>query len=363
MAKKRVVVAMSGGVDSSTTAWLLKERGYDVIGATMCIGAPGRDGEGAARCCGLSDIEDARRVALQIGIPFYVFHLREEFEKEIIDYFCEEYRKGRTPNPCILCNEKVKFGSFLKKALELDVDFLATGHYARLELDEGMAQYLLRKGVDRRKDQSYVLFSLSQDQLRYVLFPLGEYRKEEVRQRAFEIGLRVHDKPESQEVCFIHEASYHSFLKERLKESIEPGPIMDLDGNVLGRHKGIAFYTIGQRRGLRLAKGKPLYVISIDRATNALIVAEEREVYRDTFVINSVNWINSRKEAVPFSAQVKIRYNHPGSEAVISPKGKGELEIKFKTPQKAITPGQAAVFYDGETVIGGGWIKEMINNR
>jgi tRNA-specific 2-thiouridylase len=363
MAKKRVVVAMSGGVDSSTTAWLLKERGYDVIGATMCIGTTGRDGEGAARCCGLSDIEDARRVALQIGIPFYVFHLREEFEKEIIDYFCEEYRKGRTPNPCILCNEKVKFGSFLKKALELDVDFLATGHYARLELDEGMAQYLLRKGVDRRKDQSYVLFSLSQDQLRYVLFPLGEYRKEEVRQRAFEIGLRVHDKPESQEVCFIHEASYHSFLKERLKESIEPGPIMDLDGNVLGRHKGIAFYTIGQRRGLRLAKGKPLYVISIDRATNALIVAEEREVYRDTFVINSVNWINSRKEAVPFSAQVKIRYNHPGSEAVISPKGKGELEIKFKTPQKAITPGQAAVFYDGETVIGGGWIKEMINNR
>jgi len=363
MAKKRVVVAMSGGVDSSTTAWLLKEKGYDVIGATMCIGTTGREGEGPARCCGLSDIEDARRVALQVGIPFYVFHLREEFEREIIDYFCEEYRRGRTPNPCILCNEKMKFGSFLRKALELGADFLATGHYARLQFDEGAGQHLLKKGLDRKKDQSYVLFSLSQDQLRYVLFPLGEYRKEEVRQRAFETGLRVHDKPESQEVCFIHEASYHSFLKERLRESIEPGPIVDHKGNVLGKHKGIPFYTIGQRRGLHLAKGKPLYVVGIDRSENALIVGEEPEVYKDTFVVNSANWIISDKQTASFEAQVKIRYNHPGSEAVISPKGSGELEVKFKTPQKAITPGQAAVFYDGETVIGGGWIKEVTNDQ
>jgi tRNA-specific 2-thiouridylase len=363
MAKKRVVVAMSGGVDSSTTAYLLKEQGYEVIGATMCIGTTGREGEGAARCCGLSDIEDARRVALQVGIPFYVFHLREEFEREIIDYFCEEYGRGRTPNPCILCNEKMKFGFFLQKALELGVDCVATGHYARLEFDEGTGRYLLKKGLDRRKDQSYVLFSLTQNQLRYVLFPLGEYRKEEVRQRAFEIGLRVHDKPESQEVCFIHETSYHSFLKERLGESIESGPIVDQSGNILGRHKGIPFYTVGQRRGLRLAKGKPFYVISIDRSKNALIVAEEPEVYKDTFVVNSVSWIISRKEAAPFSAQVKIRYNHPGSEAVVSPREKGEVKVKFKTPQKAITPGQAAVFYDGETVIGGGWIKEVINDQ
>jgi len=363
MAKKRVVVAMSGGVDSSTTAWLLKEKGYDVIGATMCIGTTGREGEGPARCCGLSDIEDARRVALQVGIPFYVFHLREEFEREIIDYFCEEYRRGRTPNPCILCNEKMKFGSFLRKALELGADFLATGHYARLQFDEGAGQHLLKKGLDRKKDQSYVLFSLSQDQLRYVLFPLGEYRKEEVRQRAFETGLRVHDKPESQEVCFIHEASYHSFLKERLRESIEPGPIVDHKGNVLGKHKGIPFYTIGQRRGLHLAKGKPLYVVGIDRSENALIVGEEPEVYKNTFVVNSANSITSDKQTASFEAQVKIRYNHPGSEAVISPKGSGELEVKFKTPQKAITPGQAAVFYDGETVIGGGWIKEVTNDQ
>ena len=353
---------MSGGVDSSTSAWFLKERGYEVIGATMCIGTMDRTQGGPARCCGLADIEDARRVALQLEIPFYVFYFKDEFEREIIQYFCEEYRKGRTPNPCILCNERMKFGSFLEKALELGAEYISTGHYARLEFDESRKQYLLKKGVDRRKDQSYVLFSLSQDQLRYVLFPLGEFRKEEVRQKAFQLGLRVHDKPESQEICFIHETSYHPFLQERLKESIEPGPMIDQKGNVLGRHKGIPFYTIGQRRGLRLAKGKPLYVIGIDRKRNALIVGEEREVYGDTFIVNSVNWINAREVTSSFSAQVKIRYNHPGSEAVISPKGKPEVEVKFKSPQKAITPGQAAVFYDGETVLGGGWIKEVIKN-
>jgi tRNA-uridine 2-sulfurtransferase len=360
--KKRVVVAMSGGVDSSTTAWFLKEKGYEVIGATMCIGNMDKTQGGPARCCGLTDIEDARRVALQLEIPFYVFHVREEFEKEVIQYFCEEYAKGKTPNPCILCNEKVKFGSFLKKALELEADFIATGHYARLDFDEGIGRHLLKKGMDRKKDQSYVLFSLTQDQFHYTLFPLGEYRKEEVRKKALQLGLRVHDKPESQEVCFIQESSYHSFLSERLKESIEPGPILDKDGKVLGRHKGIPFYTIGQRRGLRLAKGKPLYVIGIDRGKNAIVVGEEEEVYGDTFLVDSVNWIVACK-MIPFHhTQVKIRYNHPGSEASISPKGEGELEVKFKYPQKAITPGQAAVFYDGETVLGGGWIKKVVKS-
>lgn len=359
--KKRVVVAMSGGVDSSTTAWFLKERGYEVIGATMCIGMLDRDQRGSARCCGLADIEDARRVALQLEIPFYIFHLREEFEKEVIQYFCEEYVNGRTPNPCILCNEKVKFGSFLKKALELEANFIATGHYARLDFDKEAGRYLLKRGVDRKKDQSYVLFSLTQDQFRHTLFPLGEHRKEEVRRKALQLGLRVHDKPESQEVCFIQESSYHSFLSERLKQSIQPGPILDKDGNVLGRHKGIPFYTIGQRRGLRLARGKPLYVIGIDREKNAIIVGGEEEVYRDTFIVDSVNWITSEDMASPLNFQVKIRYNHPGAEAVLSPKGNGELEVKFKSPQKAITPGQAAVFYNGETVLGGGWIKEVIN--
>ena len=353
---------MSGGVDSSTTAWFLKDKGYEVIGATMCIGTMERAQGGPARCCGLADIEDARRVALQLEIPFYVFYLRDEFERDVIEYFCGEYAQGRTPNPCILCNEKLKFGSFLQKALDLGAEYISTGHYARLEFDESRKQYFLKKGIDRRKDQSYVLFSLSQNQLRYLLFPLGDFRKEEVRQRAFQLGLRVHDKPESQEVCFIHETSYHPFLQERLRESIEPGPIIDQKGNVMGRHKGIPFYTIGQRRGLRLAKGKPLYVIGIDRKRNALIVGEEKEVFGDTFIVNPVNWINPREVTSSFTAQVKIRYNHPGSEAVISSKGKGEVQVEFKTPQKAITPGQAAVFYDGETVIGGGWIQEVIKS-
>ena len=360
--RQRVVVAMSGGVDSSTAAWFLKEEGYEVIGATMCIGEVDKVQGGPARCCSLADIEDARRVALQLEIPFYVFHLREEFEKEIIRYFCEEYARGRTPNPCVLCNEKVKFGSFLKMALELEADFIATGHYARLDFDDRVGRYFLKKGVDRRKDQSYVLFSLTQDQLRHTLFPLGKSRKEEVREKAFQLGLRVHDKPESQEVCFIRESSYHPFLSERLERSFGPGPIVDQQGKVLGKHIGIPFYTVGQRRGLRLAKGKPLYVIRIDPEKNMIVVGGEEEVYGDTFIVDSLNWIVPL-EMVPFHhTQVKIRYNHPGSEAGISPRGEDELEVKFKSPQKAITPGQAAVFYDGETVLGGGWIKEIVRS-
>ncbi len=350
---------MSGGVDSSLAAFLLKEEGYEVIGATMCLGIPDREAT-PGRCCGLSDMEDARRVALQLGIPFYVFHLREEFDREVIQYFCNEYQRGRTPNPCILCNERLKWGFFLRKALELGADRMATGHYATLTLGESTGRYLLRKGADSRKDQSYVLFSLGQDQLRHTLFPIGKYLKQEVRQKASQIDLRVHDKPESQEICFIHDTSYHSFLKETLREPVQPGPLIDRKGNILGTHRGIAFYTIGQRRGLGLARGKPLYVVAIDREKNQIVVGEESEVYADTFSVDSLSWITAPPPALTLSARVKIRYNHPGAEASISITGDGEALVKFHRPQKAITPGQAAVFYDGETVLGGGWIKEVI---
>ena len=245
--------------------------------------------------------------------------------------------------------------------MELGADYISTGHYARLEFDEA-GGCRLKKGIDRSKDQSYVLFPLKQDQLRHTLFPLGGYRKEEVRKRAFEIGLRVHDKPESQEVCFIQDDSYHSFLRERLAGTILPGPIMDKDGRVLGTHRGIPFYTIGQRRGLGLAKGKPLYVIRIDCEQNAIIVGEEGEACGDHFVVDAVNWIDGRGPSLPATAQVKIRYNHPGAGAVLSPRGSGEIEVKYDAPQKAITPGQAAVFYHDEVVLGGGWIKEVIDD-
>lgn len=360
--KKRVVVAMSGGVDSSTSAWLLKEKGYEVIGATICIGVMDREPGGPIRCCSITDMEDARRIAIQLGIPFYVFHLRDEFEREVIQYFCEEYLKGKTPNPCIICNEKIKFGSFLKKAIEMDADYISTGHYVRLELDEKRNEFLLKKAIDQRKDQSYVLFSLKQDQLSSSIFPLGEFGKNDVRRKAFEIGLQVYNKPESQEICFIRDHSYHSFLSERLKESIEPGPILDRKGNVLGRHKGIAFYTIGQRRGLGIKEGRPLYVIEIDRRRNVVVVGGEEEAYGNSFIVRGVNWINSPFIRMsPFSAQVKIRYNHKGEEAKLFPKDGGKVEVIFKSPQKAITPGQAAVFYDGDLVLGGGWIEEVIN--
>ena len=348
---------MSGGVDSSLAACLLKERAFDVIGATMRIWKEGEGAKSLYGCCGAADVEDARHVAQQIGIPFYVLNLAEEFERDVIQYFCEEYARGKTPNPCILCNEKVKFGSLLRKARELGADYLSTGHYARVEWDGATKRYILKKGIDRRKDQSYVLFSLSQDQLSRSLFPLGEYRKEEVRQKALQLGLRVHNKPESQEVCFIHDTSYHPFLQERLKEAIEPGPIIDRKGSVLGRHKGIPFYTIGQRRGLGLAGGKPLYVIGIDRGKNTVMVGEENEVYSDTFFVESVNWISSERMSASIPAWVKIRYNHPGGEAILFPEADGRVKVQFRSPHKAITPGQAAVFYDGETVLGGGWIR------
>jgi tRNA-specific 2-thiouridylase len=364
----RVIVAMSGGVDSTVAAYLLKEAGYEVIGATMHVRHPDKDFPshtpgGRCGCCGVSSVEDARRIAQQLGIPFSVLDLRKQFDREVISYFCEEYLKGRTPNPCILCNEKVKFGALLTKAGELGAPFISTGHYARVEYDPARGRYLLKRGKDAKKDQSYVLFSLSQDQLSHALFPLGCSRKADVRKKARDVGLTVHDRPESQEICFIPGTDYRSFLRKRAARGIEAGDIVDTHGRVLGRHEGLPFYTIGQRRGLGLSAGKPLYVVGFDRGRNLVIVGEKREVCGGKLIANRVNWIAIEELHHPIAVKAKIRSTHREADAVVAPSEDGAVKVEFAQPQEAITPGQAVVFYDGDVVMGGGWIDRAIRGR
>jgi len=354
--KKRVVIAMSGGVDSSTAACLLEKQGYEVIGISMRLPNLGEVSESG--CCGIQGIDDARGVAQKLGIPFYVFNYEREFEDEVINYFCQEYINGRTPNPCIICNEKIKFGSLLNKAKNLEADYIATGHYARVEYDSSSKRYLLKKGKDIEKDQSYFLFSLSQEQLSHTLFPLGDYTKSEVRRLAKKFGLKVYNKPDSQEICFVSDGDYRKFLRTQIAANkFSPGPIINKDGEILGKHQGIAFYTIGQRKGIGAYK-KPFYVLAIDREKNTIVVGEERKLYQDTLIAKNVNWtetytsdnLKSRR------AKVRIRYKHSETEATIFPITNRKVKIKFAQPQRAVTPGQAVVFYGDDTVIGGGWI-------
>lgn len=365
---KRVVVAMSGGVDSSVTAYLLREAGYEVIGITMLLWEEKGESRPRKPMCSsgfrcTSHVDDARRVAQELRIPHTVLDLEEQFEKEIITYFCGEYLNARTPNPCVLCNKKVKFGALLRKARDLDAAFVSTGHYARVEYDPMRKRYLLKRGKDAKKDQSYFLCALSQNQLAHALFPLGSFRKDDIREKAMNLGLSVHDKPESQEICFIPGMNYRPFLKRRVSREIAGGHIVDTQGRVLGRHRGLPFYTVGQRKGLGLAAGKPLYVVAFNKERNLVVVGDKEEVYGREFIADRVNWIAIDDLRQPIEVKARIRYAHKEADAVVQPSGNGAVRVEFLKPQEAITPGQAVVFYDGETVMGGGWIERIITNR
>lgn len=360
--KKRVVAAMSGGVDSSVAAALLLKSGYEVIGMTMQIWSANAPGDDYGGCCSLAAVADARRVCDMLGIPYYVTNLRDKFEEKVISYFVAEYRCGRTPNPCIACNRHLKWEALLQRALELEADYVATGHYARV-VDGPDGRRLLLKGLDRSKDQSYALYNLTQEQLRRTLLPVGHLEKSEVRQIAAGLGLAVADKPDSQEICFIHDDDYRRYLREEGGVPEQPGPILDTTGKRLGTHRGIAFYTVGQRRGLGIAGGEPLYVVELDAGRNAVIVGSGRELAAGGLVAGELNWIASEAPTEPLHASVKIRYNATDVACVISPgtTDAGETAtVTFSLPQRAVAPGQAAVFYDGDVVLGGGVIEQSL---
>lgn len=364
MSGKRVIVAMSGGVDSSTALAVLKEEGYDCVGVSMQLWDYSRkeDTSGATggSCCSLDDIHDARNVAYKLNVPFYVVNVEEVFSREVVDYFIESYSKGVTPNPCIKCNQILKFDVLLKKAIGLEAEYLATGHYARTERVGD--RYRLLKGVDEAKDQSYFLFTMTQEQLSRVLFPVGGLTKPRVRETARRMGLKISEKEESQEICFVEEPSYADFLSTRLSTKAQ-GEIVDVNGKVLGGHKGLFSYTIGQRKGLNLSGG-PFYVLDIDTLKNRLVVGPIEELYSWGLIAGEVNWISSEaKELASIGklvASCKIRYRHAGAGALIKINEDGKVSIKFAEPQKAVTPGQAVVFYNGNEVLGGGWIERAL---
>lgn len=357
MEQKTVVIGMSGGVDSSVGAYLLKKQGYRVIGVTMQIWqeeAPSCEAENGG-CCGLSAVEDARRVADDLQIPYYVMNFRKEFKDNVIDYFVEEYLKGRTPNPCIACNRYVKWEALLKRSLDIGADYIATGHYARIEqLPSG--RYTLRKSATAAKDQTYALYNLTQEQLSHTLMPVGAYTKEEIRKIAEEIGLMVAHKRDSQEICFIPDHDYAAFIEENTDARIVPGNFVTADGIVLGKHKGITHYTVGQRKGLNLSLGKPAFVTEIRPKTNEVVIGTGEEVFYDTLYANRLNFMSVPDIEGEIEAFAKIRYSHKGALCKVRKAAEDVIECKFYEPQRAITPGQAVVLYDGDYVLGGGTI-------
>jgi len=354
--RTRVVVGMSGGVDSSAAAALLREQGYDVIGVTLKLWTQDclSQAQDLFKCCGAKAVADVRAVCDRLGIAFHLIDEAEEFRQHVIQYFADEYKAGRTPNPCILCNERLKFGNLVRRARELGAEYVATGHYARLEQRDG--RVLLKRGRDLSKDQSYFLFSLRQDQLARAMFPLGDKSKSEAREIACRFHLKTADKAKSVEICFVPDHDYGKFLRESSLAQQHRGEIVDLQGRVLGHHDGIEFYTVGQRKGLRIAAGKPLYVVDLDAAHNRVIVGDESALARDEFAVDRCNWIAFDQPPASLEATVKIRYNHPGTPATVTPLSDGKAKVELHIPQRAITPGQAAVFYQDDLVVGGGWI-------
>jgi len=354
--KKRVVVAMSGGVDSSTAALLLVEQGYEVIGVMMRLWAEPAVGGGAVynRCCPPQAVESARQVASQLGIPFRLVDYVRPFKEQVVDYFIQEYARGRTPNPCLKCNRYIKFGRLLAQARDLGADYLATGHYARIRRLNGHFQLL--RGCDPQRDQSYFLYMLGQEELAHILFPVGGYTKEQVRALAAERGLAAADRAESRDLCFLADGDYRRFLREHAPQMLCPGPIVDRRGQVLGEHKGLAFYTIGQRRGLGISAPKPLYVLEIDPRRNAVVVGTAEELGRRELLAEEVSYVMGEPPSEPLEVTAKIRYQAHEARACWVPLGDGRARVLFDHPQRDITPGQGVVAYQGEVVLGGGII-------
>lgn len=358
--KKRVVVAMSGGVDSSVAAALLKQAGHEVIGLMMRLWS--EPGLGAAaphnRCCTPDQMADARRVADKLDIPFYVLNTQDYFRHTIVEFFLDEHRRGRTPNPCIECNRKIRFDYLLNQALALDADYLATGHYARIRhTDQG---YQLLKGLDEAKDQSYVLHVMGQAELSRVLFPIGEYEKSEVRELARQFGLPVASKGESQDLCFLGDGDYRRFLRDHAPELSQPGPILDNTGQLLGEHDGLPNYTIGQRKGLGISAPEPLFVLRKDAPNNALIVGTKAELGQSELIAHTVNWMSDTPPAGPIPAEVKIRYKARPIPATVTPLDRGRAHVQFAEYVNGITAGQGAIFYHGDLCLGGGLIADPV---
>lgn len=356
--KTKVVVGMSGGVDSSVAAYLLKEQGYEVIGITMQMSPEDPDfTEREGGCCGLSAVEDARRVCDRLEIPFYVLNFREIFREKVIDNFVDEYMAGKTPNPCIACNKYIKFDELLRKARGIGAEYVATGHYAKII--EGNGRMLLIRSDDDKKDQTYALYNFTQDQLAHTLMPCGEYTKDKIREIAKEIGLAVHNKKDSEEICFVTDNDHGRFISEDKPGKVRSGDFVDKDGNILGRHKGIVYYTIGQRKGLGIAFGRPMFVTGINAKRNQIVLGSEEDIFKTELLAKDTNFIAFDKLEKELEVTAKVRYAAKAAQATIYPEAYGKVRVVFKEKQRAITKGQSVVFYDGNAVVGGGIVEKI----